>query len=355
MQNKVGIVTFFGLYNYGNRLQNYAVASYLKRRGFCSETLIVDAKSRTQKIKDIIKKLIGMQVAGVQQDRRREERFIRFNEFGSFRRVSNEDLKNISDEYLFFVTGSDQVWNPCYSSNISPYFLSFARREQRVPISPSIGISDIPESKKKTMKEGLAGFDHLSVREYSGAAIIQELTGRDASVLIDPTMMIDVDEWRSLSVDDFVPEAPYVFVYTLGELDEAQESILADAMEKKGAECLRISDTLLSDELPLGPGDFISLIDNAECVLTDSFHGTVFSLLFKKPVVIFKRNGVHSDIFSRLETLVRKFGLQGRVAGEKGFSLCFDEHAYDDFDEVLESERRAFDEFFTESISGLGR
>lgn len=105
---------------------------------------------------------------------------------------------NLFLKYDYFITGSDQVWNPHYNFIGTSDLLAFAKPEQRISYSASFGVDEIPDEKKKEYTENLSQFMALSVREKRGAEIIKELTGKDAQVVLDPTMLLTSDQWSKV-------------------------------------------------------------------------------------------------------------------------------------------------------------
>lgn len=143
-----------------------------------------------------------------------------------------EDLKN---QYDYFVTGSDQVWR-CWNGKeeLDYFLLRFADDAQKLTILPSFGFDKVPPEYVQTFREGLKGFQYLSCREESGKVLIKELTGRDAVVLLDPTMLINVDEWLKIlrRPINFV-DGDYILIYMLRGLSgDVKDAILQLAEAK---------------------------------------------------------------------------------------------------------------------------
>src|SRR5699024_4424214 len=130
---------------------------------------------------------------------------------------NNETPHEKLGDFDFFIVGSDQVWNPHNLHGTSFYFLDFAPKEKRISYSASFGIDSIPEKYEKLYIEKLSEMSHISVREHAGANIVKKLTGTDAPVLVDPTMLLTKDEWLSLSKRaSNRPKSPYMLTYFLG-------------------------------------------------------------------------------------------------------------------------------------------
>lgn len=314
MSRKIGIVTLVDNLNYGNRLQNYAVDSIYKRLGAQPVTLVNDVVPPVVKAKRLVKRLLGRpEEQPCPEKDPRYQLFEKFNAPIEFRHVRR--WHGLADEFDFFSTGSDQIWNPYYSLDLRWPFLEFARREQRVALCPSIGIGSIPDEYAKDFSRGALGFDKLSVRERAGKEILDGLGCTESVVLADPTVMVEPEEWLRASNDSIVPSEPYVFVYALGESDEGRRRFIQNLAQ--GRKVVSLSDHSNEGGVLAGPAEFIGLIAHANAVVTDSFHGSVFSMLLDTPLTIVKRLGSGSDLSSRIDTFVEKFGLE-RALFENG-------------------------------------
>ncbi|PTM08485.1 MAG: polysaccharide pyruvyl transferase family protein [Bacteroidetes bacterium] len=352
-EKKIGIVTMTSGENYGNKLQNYAVQEVIKKLGFLPETLInttvkgfdlPEAElSLIQKLKPLyilmalkirINKILLIKNEGDQiiksiiwkvrnREKIKEVKLLKKEVFSNFfkSKIRSSDFtissNNIPfekiEEFEYFFCGSDQIWNPFYPQNSMIDFICFAPEAKRIAYAPSFGVDHIPEYKKVFYKEWLSEISSLSVREEQGAKIIRELTGREAEVLVDPTLMLSRDEWLSIaSKPEFKIEGEYIFTYFLGnktnEYDDYIKS-LADLHSYKIVNLLEIREF---DYYSAGPQEFIYLINNASLVCTDSFHGAVFSIILKSNFIVFDRKEGKHSMGSRQQTLLKKFNLEDR-------------------------------------------
>ena len=314
---KVSIVSLFGEINYGNRLQNYAAQEVLRSMGLQTQSIYI--RSFKSKIKNLLKQFFFkpplcllfnnsnkyLRFKRQQVFKNFNSAFITLKEFSAIKEIEDTD---------FFIVGSDQVWNLKYDTENKKqlFFLSFTKPEKRVCFSPSIGLSEIPHQWKEFYTEKLNGFPKLSVREKRGAQIIKELTGRDAEVLIDPTLMLNKEQWLKIAKRpknvDF--NTKYVLNYFLGDMpDKANLDGKRIAEELKG-QIFNIMDPNVHNLYISGPSEFLYLIEHATVIQTDSFHACVFSFLFGKPFLLYAREGKDTDMFSRMETLFSTFGLK---------------------------------------------
>jgi len=340
---KIAIVTLNGYFNYGNRLQNYALQEVLKSYGFYVETLVVnDVINSTQEknnitfiyrienlkkksIKDILQKLKIKLWNTLHKHEIDKLKLIRTKVFKKFTEdyineaefcISDSNIpKDLADQYDFFVVGSDQVWNPNYISGSSIYFLTFARRHQRIAYAPSFGISELPEKYIDDFRKWLSEMGNLSVRETVGAKIIYELTGRKAKVLIDPTLMLSKERWLSIAKEaaNKSKKRDILLTYFLGGISEDNKKIIKRIAKEKNYQIINLASIYDSQNYIVDPDEFIDYINSSSIIFTDSLHGTIFSILFEKPFVVFDRkSALHHSMKSRFETLLSTFRLEAR-------------------------------------------
>ena len=299
MSTKIGIITIES-FNYGNRLQNFALQHTLEKLGYEVETIQRNpAKSYQTHIKRWAKKVI---------QRISRSKGARFQEFDTLIRHSkyyatnSEISDNIKQHFDYFIAGSDQIWNPYYDFVGSVECLTFANPEQRIAYAGSFGISSLPVSKQALYKEWFSDFNHISVREEAGAQIIKQLTGKDVPVVLDPTLLLTASDWRSIEKKTCdMPVGDYVLVYYVEDMSTS----FREAVEK-AKKTMTVIDIKAKQknghEWSVGPSEFLWLIDHAEILYTDSFHGTVFSILFHTIFRVFERDGIKMN--SRIDTLL---------------------------------------------------
>lgn len=178
------------------------------------------------------------------------------------------------DQYDAFICGSDQVWNPIYQDVSKIRFLTFAKPNKRIALAPSFGVAEIPESRKKIYTEWLQGIDFLSVREESGAKIIKELVGRKVPVLIDPTLMLKVEEWDQIANKPVgFDKKLYLLTYFLGNKTKTYEKEIKKLAYEKNLQIVDLSEISKFEYYTYGPAEFLWLVKNAEYICTDSFQG----------------------------------------------------------------------------------
>lgn len=346
-RSKIGIVTIQNRFNYGNRLQNYATQNILESYGFEVESLVPRMKPGLEsRLRCIAKKCLG------KEDESRELRmsgerlaaFDEFNELIHFWDVHDTKGTDVT-RFDLIVAGSDQIWAMRRFAHGEHWaYLQFAKREQRVALAPSLGLSSVSSIRKRRLARYLEGFESVSVREENGADLIYSVTGQRATVLCDPTLVVDADCWSSLSDDRLTPESPYVFTYLLGERNPEAEDVLNSVTHRGEIPVVSLSDRERPGEPPAGPTHFISLITHASHVVTDSFHAAVFSAIMQVPLTIVHREGgntVYSKMFGRLETLANKLSIKEKIyrSPEYDLSRAGD---YEGVCEAIGRERRKF-------------
>lgn len=319
--HKIGLVTLHE-HNYGSALQCYATRAYLKGKGYNSDVICEAGEygllkryfkrvmelgmlclSHIRETKDIIKVFKSQRRGALRNSVKTENSISRFNHLHlSCKYYSRKGLEKIakSDEYQFFLSGSDQVWNGRQIDNVYLHFLRFAPKEKRIAWAPSFGGSTIARYNKKRYSRYITEYNMLSVREKSGIDIINNLTGReDVTFLSDPVMLLDANGWRNCySNNETVerPEVKYVLAFFLDKASDQAIGAIKKLEEENGLSVYTVGyphEEFLSQLVDGSPWDFLTMIDGAEYVLTDSFHATVFSIIFHKKFYTFERQYVH--------------------------------------------------------------
>lgn len=222
--------------------------------------------------------------------------------------------------YDLAIVGSDQVWHNWHkdSMELPYYYLEFMPSEKRVSYAASFGFEEFPAEDRAEHIKGLKGMHAISCRESSGCALIKRETDRDAVHVLDPTLLLSADEWRKVAAP--IPEnlhaskGGYAFMYFLGQIPDEYQKFIEDVQAKRGIKMIDFMDLKKEAIARCGVGEFLSLIDNADYVVTDSFHCTVFSILFQKEFTVFKRKGEGFEkMFGRIEDLLQATGNTNRA------------------------------------------
>lgn len=334
MRGKIGILTINDYSNYGNRLQNYALQEVLKSFDYEVETIVQDrpvlsgrSRSIIMKIKDFIISSKGNRLQSIKSriqskmySQVRKEKISNLRSFTSKYineasvRISINDIPEfVAQEYTFFVTGSDQVWNPNFGFANSIDFLEFAPTSKRIAYAPSFGVSNLPQELEDNFRSYLQQIDHLSVRENTGAVIIEDLIGINVPVLVDPTLLLDKKKWKSITqVDINKPNQEYLLTYILGEIPPDVKEAINLLSKKYNLKLVNLADLKDSKRYVVGPAEFLDYINSAKLIITNSFHGAVFSILFERPFIVADRLGNSPSMNSRIDTLLKKLNLLDR-------------------------------------------
>lgn len=330
-RKKIGIITLHGYKNYGNRLQNFALIRVLEKMGYEVETVVIKNTSTKKMIKNFVRHVIemGKNLTSILRNNNSNEikkvyETQRTESFKSFSKkylkekfytiINNNENSNLK-KYDFFITGSDQVWNALDLSNLNKYFLSFTEPKKRIAYAPSIGRDSLPEGYHSIFKNHLEKMHAISIREEAGAKIIKDLVEVDVPVVVDPTMLLDRDEWLSIAQQaSNRPNGPYLLTYFLGGPSTETRLKLNKLAKENNMKIINLGDSTDKETYITGPSEFIDYINNASAFFTDSFHGVVFSIILKTPFVVYERisNGV--SMYSRIDTLLELFDMRHREA-----------------------------------------
>lgn len=325
---KIATLTTHGADNYGAVLQAYALQHYLETSGYecCILNYVPMYVEDDYRLVQKPKNLVGIALSAYQllhylQRKKRKTRFAGFrNEYlqlsGQVIRTHRE-LINAVNEYDAVICGSDQIWNPSMHHFDEAYFLSFANvATKRVSYAASFGQDQIDEAIKPELARRLYGFSAFACREHSAIELIKELTRTDASNVLDPVFLLPADEWRALALNPCEGK-DYNLVYFLSNPGTSPFAAKRHAKENN---CMTVSIGFSPRDYKygiecvydLGPREFLGIVDNAQIVLTNSFHCTAFSILMEKDFYVRLQSGKGSRN-SRIMTLLEELGLQDRV------------------------------------------
>jgi hypothetical protein len=363
---KAGILTFHYAHHYGAQLQAYAlmksiagqdvdceIINYVRsdtidgnrlfKKGLSARSLLSNANTLLNYGK--LKRRYLRFESFVHEDMKLSEKF-----YGTYARLSED-----APLYDVYVCGSDQIWNPLiYKENTfdPAFFADFAKTGRRVAYAPSFGISSIPEDKRELLKSYLEKFECLSVREMQGEKIIRDITGRDSCTVLDPTLLLTGEQWGGLaSAPEF--SGPYLLCYFITDARKYSGYVQTLA-QKYGLPVVslcgsrRVVPQTRHKVLDAGPREFLGLFRNARAVCTDSFHGTVFSINFKKEFFCFESSQkAEKAVNSRLNNILGKLDLTDRIFSAKTelpeFAARISEAAgpidYQKVDTLLQKER----------------
>lgn len=324
---KVGILTFHWAHNYGAVLQAYALERYLIGRGYEVEIINhIPAFVKNAYGKSVWKSILSKKhpLASIRKlyneskvYKLRERRWTVFNSFINSRLNLSEDMDIISDKYDVYIVGSDQVWNPKITHGFYPlYFCDFPfEKKNKVYISyaASSELKNITLEEKNKFIYYLQKFDCIGVRETALLRLLQPLTRTQICLTLDPTLLVDKDVFSCLTVNNNYSDKRYVLIYRVWD-DQNIRRIAEMVAKKYDAEIIELvswldAHTCNNTFQAASPEEFVSLFKSAIYVVTDSFHGTAFSLIYNKSFFFVKVN----DAQSRSESLLRLLGIEDRV------------------------------------------
>jgi hypothetical protein len=321
---KIGIYTFFRG-NYGAILQAYSLQKTVNELFPDSEVQIVDFKTeKIEKLEKIFRFRSANPFKNViwlictlfryRQIKKKTDSFIDFKRRFNYtsRYSSTSELLNNPPLLDVHLTGSDQVFNPNRKYR-DVYYLNFKKGNARkIAYAPSFGVNQFSDEDKQYIKKMLTDFDVLSCRETDGAQQMSSIIGKTIPQVLDPVFLTSVEDWRSMETKPRINNK-YVLVYSLKNtkisLDFAKKHYPDHTIVLLSPNDLRFYSGCEHIYYP-GPCDFIGLIDNAEAIVTDSFHGTAFSIIFEKE---FKTIITRPEVSSRIVSLLNSLGLEDHI------------------------------------------
>ena len=331
---KIGILTlYYRNHNFGGQLQAYALCTFMNSmKGVTCEQISYDYK---EKKKASVKSTLFSVYSAVFHPRamlglkKRKKKFETFEETIPHSKViSNEiELKRLSDNYDYVFAGSDQVWNPEYAGGA--FYLATIPDKKRCSYAASFGKDHLPEGtlSDKTVQV-LKSYQFISVREATAKQILEQNGIKGVEMVCDPTLLLKKEDWeKSIAQIKPITKEKYAFVYLLGNSKTMREEI----RKKIQSENLKIvamphihfsyqkrdRDFADIETYDVGPLEFLRLIYDADAIVTDSFHCTLFSILYGKKFWTLSRNGQNDSgsTNGRMYTLLEKAGLMNRFAG----------------------------------------
>lgn len=333
---KIGILTFHLTNNYGAELQAYALLTTLKDINnstefinYVNEKMHEEYRSTFHFEKYSLRHLAAF-FAYLPFKLARRNKFKRFNKnhlnINGKIIHTTEEIKKASEKYDKIVVGSDQVFNYNITGDDYNFYLEFLDdNNKKVAYAPSFGVSKIDEDKKKKVGDLLSEFECLSVREVQGQQIIKNLTERDVPLVTDPTYLLSKEQWLKICQKPKIKE-DYILFYHFGS--DTIQKFADDLSEKTGLpvyelnfEFNQIKKKNRKSLWVSGPCEFVGMFANAKYVVTNSFHGVAFSIIFNKEFYLELRQGDFSNANSRLISITNRLGLTDRIINEKSLEL----------------------------------
>lgn len=349
---RVGIITLFNNnYNCGGILQALALQEVIKKFGYECEIInykrnILSEPINENKLKKLIKKVNNIESKGdvinlllkpmdkffnkkisneILERKTKYKKFIDSN-VSYTKEVDHSTIYKINENFDIFVCGSDQIWRP---STFDPnYYLAFAKDDKRkFSYAASIGANELTKKEKERIELLINKLNYISLRERSSINIIQSLTEKKVENVLDPTLLLEKDYWKKFVTNKTV-KGKYIFSYLIGENNKNRD-IVKKIAKKVGLPIVTIPGVsrILPYDFLYGninmtssaPNDFINLIANSSMVITDSFHATVFSIIFGKKVYVLERfkKSDRMSMNSRIYDLLDLFDMQENLLDEQ--------------------------------------
>lgn len=339
----IGICIKYFHENYGGMLQAFATIKLLEKYGIDYEIIRYEKKKNLKFIIKSIPRIFNnvmlnnkyeeyqKKISLKKYPKFAEKNKIRMKAFEKFKnekfsnKLSNiyygyDNLKEGAKKYSAVLSGSDQLWSPAGLPTNFFNLMFVPDNIRKISYASSFGVSIIPWYQKKRTAEFLKRIEFVSMRENTGRDIVKSLTGRDVPVVLDPVFMFDKNEWENLIPIKKEYEEKYIFAYFLGANKEHREAVKKLA-KKTGLKIVTLrhldqfvkEDENFGDYAPydVGPDKFLNILRGAEYVCTDSFHGTLFSIIHKKKFIIFDRysNTSKHSKNSRISSLCNNLGI----------------------------------------------
>lgn len=324
---KTATITWITYLNFGTFLQAYALQKIINSLGYenviLSDKSIIDSLTNTRKIRLFLSRIKWFVLNLLRKpDCRIRESIESYELFKKqFLKIDETwiNTEELNERYDVFVCGSDQIWSPNVPFH-SYYYIGFTNKK-KIAYAPSLGSFDYPQDKVSIIKPYLKSFSNLSVREIQGERIIKEKFGLDCRTVIDPTLLLDRNDWEKLAKRK--EDHEYILCYFL-TYNEVYLRFVRDFADRKGLELrLFITDIRYKNyadkPLYVGPQEFLNEIRNSNYFFTDSFHGSIFAIQFEKEFYTFKRfkDDAKNNQNSRIVNLFEMLGLMSRFLSEE--------------------------------------
>lgn len=304
---RIGIATIHKSSNFGGSLQAYALYKYLESQGHSVEIIdllrpvhdrfIYDSRykpyrstrySLKNRLRETVKKMLGHKESKGYASEASKQKFLEFFKdikYSKEYRKVREIYKN-APQYDIYISGSDQLWSPMHPFSIEPFFLTFAPAgSKKISYATSIGVTELTDREKTDFKRWLSSYEAISVREAEGKQLLDSfITGKNIEVVADPTFLLDIEDWKKLAIAPNIKEN-YILLFSLTNTKPLVDFAIRMSKES-GKKLVILKGPLLDANNPdyllennIGPKEFLGYFDNADIVITDSFHGSVFAML----------------------------------------------------------------------------
>ncbi len=328
---KIGIITFHNSYNCGSMLESYAIQTIVNKIDSNAEIInfsnsgqrkLYSVFCENNSLKNIVKNILLFP-----HRTRIKNNNSKYEEFKKNFMILSKEYSHINelsdDEYKIVIAGSDQIWNITIEDGDDAYFLPWVNKAKKVAYSPSFGAKNIINyaSNPEKYRDMINSFDALSIREKNGSKWLKELCNKDVDVLLDPTLLLEKKDYEKLEYKNLQLKHKYLFFYSpsfdrnickfvkkiadkysLKVITWSAKSYYLKMIKSFGFELAEFEN----------PSMYLALIKNAELVLTTSYHGTIFSTIYRKKFIVIKNGGMYGED-DRVKTLLEQLKMENRL------------------------------------------
>ena len=369
---KVDIITRHSVPNYGSLLQSYATQKVIEEMGFESE--IINYTRYEERYKNLVntlikgkkwnKNIITRTIYKMIQKPNYTKMYRKFEKYRkNFLKESRleygslQELKDNVPEADVYCSGSDQIWGKIGTVEYDEaYFLKFIedRTKRCIAYSSSFGKEEIDGSLEKNIKKLLENYSDILVREDTAKSILKKHGIANVEQVLDPTLLLNKEQWSNLASKVKNKQKKYILVYQLHD-NKSFDKYAKEFSKNTGLKLLRISPSIYhitrSGKLIYLPNqyEFLSLFQNAEYVLTDSFHATVFSIIFNRKFV----DILPGKTSTRIISILKLTGLQDRILTKyDDFSFINKTINFSECNTIIENQRKRSIELLKKAIIG---
>lgn len=373
---KIGIITFHNSYNCGSMMQTYALQTILEKKGYNPEIINYYTEGQTQiyktffkpdSIKNIIKNILLFP-----NSKKINNNNMKYEEFKNKNLKLSKEIKEYADlndkEYSAVIAGSDQVWNITIEDYSKAYFLPWVENARKIGYAPSFGSKKIKdyvknETEYQEFKDYLNNFNSISIRENNGQKWIKEMIGKEVPVFLDPTLLLDKEDYKNVESNDINEKGDYIFFYSPGfdrgickfvkELSK-KYNMPVITWSRKNYEIKQIWTFGFKTPEYENPAKYLSLIKNAKLVLTTSFHGAIFATTYRKKFYVLK-NGAMFGNDDRVRTMLNTLKMNDRLIDYKidENKDYLEEIDYTEYEKALKVEREKSIKYLLDAINGV--
>lgn len=360
MNKKICIATPVDYSNFGNRLQNYAVHVLCKRMGMEPTTLAVEyafvfGRIPKNRILKLIDKLhLGILLSRVDKLKSINKSYASWkftqSEIKTVYIENEEQLDRILSENDFYGIGGDQILAPFWKRIIRFAMFRGCDADRKICFSPSFGSDSLPDAYLNEIRPELEEIGHMAVREQSGCGLARKAAGIEAVRICDPVVMLTQDEWKAAAVPSKVTlPGRSAVAYFLGDFQQQYQDFISHEIEKNQCSIIDVSKSSKSKEAACNPLEFVSYLEQAECIYTDSFHAVMLAIILNKRVVIFERAGGR-EMNTRILELVARYHLENCLYSEEKNDENLGKYNVCEANAILDRERDLANEYYKQFV-----